>query len=67
MSISHLHIARLDAARLAQLRAAEDELELAMAALEPPPELANLSEVQLQRIQALESELGLILLAYTRD
>ena len=67
MSLSHLHIARLDEARLEKLRAAEDDLGLSMVALEPQSGLADISEEQLQRVQTLESELGVTLLAYTRD
>ena len=67
MSLSHLHIARLDEARLEKLRAMEHELSLSMVALESRPGLADLSEEQLQRLQAVESELGLTLLAFNRE
>ena len=67
MSLSHLHIARLDEARLEKLRAMEDELGLSMVALEPQSGLADISDEQVQRLQAMESELGVTLLAYSRD
>ena len=67
MSLSHLHIARLDEAHLEKLRAMEDELGLSMVALEPQYGLADISDEQVQRLQTMESELGVTLLAYSRD
>lgn len=50
-----------------EFQSAETELGLSMVALEPQSGLAELSEEQLQQVQTLESELGLTLLAYSRD
>lgn len=61
---SRMKIAQLDEARLARLRALEDELGTCIVALEREFHLADLSEEQLKRLQAVEQELGVVLLAY---
>jgi hypothetical protein len=61
-----MKIAELDKARLAKVRALEEELGTYVVALEPQLPLANLTDEQLERLQAAEAELGVVLLAYRR-
>jgi hypothetical protein len=49
----------------ARLRSFETELGSWVLAVEPAAELADLSAAQLAQLQALEVELGVVLLAYT--
>jgi len=61
---TRLTVAQLDKARLAEVRALEEELGIYLVALEHKIQLANLSEEQLERVQAREKDLGVVLLAY---
>ncbi len=64
MARTRMTIAQLDEARLAEVRALEEELGIYLVALEHKIQLADLSEEQLKRIQASEKDLGVVLLAY---
>jgi len=61
---TRLTVAQLDEARLAEVRALEQELGLYLVALEHKIEFANLSKEQLERVQAKEQDLGVVLVAY---
>ena len=67
MTAPRMEMARLDEARLAKLRALEEEMGLCLVALEPAYRLADLSDEQLAGLRAAEKELGVVLLAYKRD
>ena len=64
MITSQIRITRLDEAQVAKVRTLEDELGRWVVVVEPVEPIAELSGQQLQRLQALEQELGVILLAY---
>ncbi len=64
MADQRMRVADLDEAKLARLRAMEDEIGTCIVALEPPSTFAELEPPKLQRLQELERELGLVLLAY---
>jgi hypothetical protein len=55
---------KLDEAGLAKLQTLENDLGHCLVALEPQPELADISEKGLQRLQSLEKEIDAILVAY---
>jgi hypothetical protein len=59
-----MQVAELDEARLAKLRALEDDLGVCLVALEPAYRLAKLSEDELKAIKAGEDEMEVVLLAY---
>lgn len=57
--------AELDDSQLQDVQGLEDELDSVVLALEPSTlQLASLSEAQIARLKAVESELGLLLLAF---
>jgi hypothetical protein len=67
MSSSLFYTSQLDRPTLADLQALENELGVTLVAMnaDPSPTPAQLSETQLQRIQALEDKSGKVLLAYS--
>ena len=66
MSSALFYTAQLDQPMLADLQKLETELGVTLVAMESDssPVPAQLSETQLQRIQALEDKSGKVLLAY---
>jgi erythromycin esterase-like protein len=64
MANSEMRIAQLDEARLAKVKALEDELGFCIVAVEPEFSLAELSADQVKKLQAAEDDLGVVLLAY---
>ncbi len=59
--------ANLDEASLARVKELETQMDnIYILALEPRVELAELSAEQVARLQALEQELGVVLLAYNQ-
>ena len=66
MKMPRVTIAQLDEAKLARLRALENELGTVIVALEPQHPLAALSDAQLNRLRALEQEMGVVLLVYEK-
>jgi hypothetical protein len=66
MSSALFYTAQLDQPTLADLQGLETELGVTLVAMESDssPVPAQLSETQLQRIQALENKSGKVLLAY---
>lgn len=64
MAPPRMQVAELDEARLAKLRALEDDLGVCLVALEPAYRLAKLSEDELKAIKAGEDEMEVVLLAY---
>ncbi len=66
MSSALFYTAQLDQPTLADLQALENELGVTLVAMDSDssPAPAQLSETQLQRIQALEDKSGKVLLAY---
>jgi len=59
-------IASLTKAQLEKVRALEEDMGTWVVALEPEFRLVELSEEQVKRLQSVEKELGLVLLAYER-
>jgi len=59
-----MKIANLDDASLAKLKQMEDSFGSLILALEPHHPLADLSAEQIQKLQTLEKELGVTLIAY---
>lgn len=59
-----LKIARLDETAVAHLRELEQALDKHIMAFEPGLEFAALSEDDMARVEALEKDLGVILLVY---
>jgi len=64
MTTPRMKIANLDDASLAKLKQMEESFGSLILALEPHHPLADLSEDQVQRLQILEKELGVTLIAY---
>ena len=62
-----IRIANLDPATLEKIKLMEEELGSCIVALEPYHLPAPLSGQQLQKLLALEKELGVVLLAYTPE
>lgn len=67
MPSPRLKIASLDDATLEKVRLLEQEFGATILALEPHYPVAPLKPDQVKRLEALENELGVVLLAYTRD
>jgi len=67
MPTPRIRIAHLDKPTLEKIELMEEELGSCIVALEPfyPP--AKLSDQQVQKLTALEKELGVVLLAYTPE
>lgn len=63
MIVAPLIFARLNAGQMVEVRALEEEVGRWIVALEPARP-SELSEDQLKRLQKVEMELGVILLAY---
>ena len=59
-----LKIARLDETAVAKLRALEEASGKHIMAFQSGPPFAQLSEEHLNKVQALEKELGVVLLVY---
>lgn len=59
-----LKIAHLDETAVAKLRALEKETGKHIMAFEDGPPFAELSDEHLNQVQALEKELGIVLLVY---
>lgn len=66
MRRSRMSIADLDQDTLAQLQAFEEEMDLYVVALAPRYKLAELSAEQIEKVQAMEQKLGVVLLAYQK-
>ncbi|MEI8308667.1 MAG: hypothetical protein WCF99_16525 [Chloroflexales bacterium] len=64
MPDQRMKVADLDEGRLSRLKAVEVDLGTYIVALEPASPFADLGTEQVQRLQDLERELGLVLLAY---
>lgn len=64
MSTSHMKIAQLDKVREGRIRELEKELKVQVLALHPETQQANLSKDQMTRLQSMERELGVTLVAY---
>ncbi len=64
MPTPQLKIANLDEASLARLKQMEEAFGAPIIALEPYHPLAELTDDQVKKLQALERELGVILIAY---
>ncbi|MEI6085050.1 MAG: hypothetical protein WCS70_12205 [Verrucomicrobiota bacterium] len=66
MPTPQIRIAKLDDQTIEMITAMEEEFGHSIVALEPyfPP--AKLTEAQIQRLEALEHELGVVLLAYQK-
>ena len=62
-----IRIAKLNEPTLEKIRVMEEELRTTIVALEPYLPAAPLTADQVQRLEALEQELGVILLAYRQD
>lgn len=59
-----LKIAHLEREDIARVRALEDAVGLHIMAFEPGPDVASLTESQLEQVKELEEELGVTLLVY---
>lgn len=64
MSAPKMRFANLDEASLKKVRELEEQMETVILAVEPHRPLADLTTEQIQRLQSLEKELGVLLLAY---
>jgi hypothetical protein len=64
MTNRKMKIAYLDETALAKLKQMEESLGTLILALEPHYPLAELSPEQVEKLQALERELGVTLIAY---
>ena len=64
MTTQKMKIAYLDETALAKLKQMEESLGTLILALEPHYPLAELSPEQVERLQKLERELGVTLIAY---
>ena len=64
MSALRMKIANLDEASLQKVRDLEEQMESVILVLEPHRPLADLTPEQVERLQSLEKELGVLLLAY---
>ena len=64
MSKRRMKIANLDDAGLKRIQQMEEAMGTLIVALEPHVPLAELSEEQMAKLQALEKELNVVLLAY---
>ncbi len=63
----HLKIAHLDGDSVKKINAFEADMDVHIMAFEPGFKLAELSSGQLDKVRALENELGVVLLVYTVD
>ena len=54
----------IDKADLAKVQALEQQLGCCIVALEPQPQLAEISQDQLKQLQSLEKKMNAVLLAY---
>ena len=64
MPASRMKIANLDEASLKKVRELEEQMESVILVLEPHRPLADLTPEQVERVQSLEKDLGVLLLAY---
>jgi hypothetical protein len=64
MSAPRMKIANLDEAGLRKVRELEEQMQSMILVLEPHHPLADLTPEQVERLRALEKELGVLLLAY---
>lgn len=67
MSTPKMRIAKLDEASLRKLRSIEETMGATILALEPVYPVAQLTPEQLEVLQKLEKELGVVLIAYQAD
>ena len=64
MSTSQMKVAQLDRVRESRIRELEKELKAQVLALHPETQQAHLSNEQMLRLQSMERELGVTLVAY---
>ncbi|HEX6715836.1 MAG TPA: hypothetical protein VF088_01925 [Pyrinomonadaceae bacterium] len=64
MSTSHMKVAQLDSVRESRIRELEKELKVQVLALHPETQQAHLSKEQMGRLEMMEMELGVTLVAY---
>src|SRR3954451_6147088 len=64
MSTSQMRIAPLDRLRESRIRELEKELKIQVLALHPETQQAQLSKEKVSRLQSMERELGVTLVAY---
>ncbi len=67
MATPRMKFAQLDSGDLAKLHELEDEIGGCVVALEKQARLAELSKDRLERLQAAEKDLDVVLLAYECD
>ena len=63
MTKRKMKIANLDEKSIARIRNMEETMDTLIVALEPHYPLADLSEEQVNKLQALEKDLGVVLIA----
>jgi hypothetical protein len=66
MSKRRMKIANLDEAGLKKVQQMEDSMGTLIIALEPHIPLAELTEEQVETLNALEQQLGVVLIAYQK-
>jgi len=64
MTTRRMKIANLDEAGVKRIRQMEESFGTLIVALEPHIPLAELSDEQVQKLQAVEQDLGVVLIAY---
>jgi hypothetical protein len=66
MAARRMKIASLDESELKKIRQMEESMGTLILALEPHIPLADLTDVQIEMLGALEKELGVVLIAYQK-
>ena len=64
--MQRIRIANLTESQLEQVHALEEDLDTWVVAVEPAFRFAKLSDEQIAKLQQIEEQLGVILLAYER-
>ena len=64
MTKRRMKIANLDEEGIERIRQMEESMETLIVALEPHYPLADLSDEQVNQLQDMENELGVVLIAY---
>jgi hypothetical protein len=67
MAGARMKVAKLDRARLNQVKALEKKLGCCVVALEPEYKLAKLAPAQIKQINSAEKQLGVVLVAYEAE